>query len=89
MFYAVTPSKLVASTPLSYQRLDDDDVLNSRNLTAILRKLCMWERKLYDEVRVCSYCAFTVVPVAFLCCIFSFSLLNYDSCECKVGCHLL
>lgn len=51
MFYAVAPSKLVALTPLSYQRLDDDDVLNSRNLTAILRKLCMWERKLYDEVR--------------------------------------
>lgn len=47
MFYAVAPSK-----PLSYQRLDDDDdVLNSRNLTASLRKLCMWERKLYDEVK--------------------------------------
>lgn len=53
MFKAVAPSK-----PLRYQRLDDDDVLNSRNLTASLRKLCMWERKLYDEVKVRSDLAF-------------------------------
>lgn len=71
MFNAVAPSK-----PLRYQRLDDDDddVLNSRNLTASLRKLCMWERKLYDEVKVHSDFAFTVVQVTCLCCIFSFPL---------------
>lgn len=28
--------------------------VNSMNLTATLKKLCMWEKKLYDEVKVWS-----------------------------------
>ncbi|XP_031254595.1 nitrate regulatory gene2 protein-like isoform X2 [Pistacia vera] len=51
MLHAVSPSRMVVSTHFNYQGLEDDVVLNSKNLTATLKKLCMWERKLYDEVK--------------------------------------
>ncbi|KAL5847971.1 hypothetical protein ACOSQ3_011495 [Xanthoceras sorbifolium] len=56
MLHVVAPS----SKPVPYpnlgrrQGLDGEDVavvINSRNLTATLKKLCMWEKKLCDEVK--------------------------------------
>ncbi|OMO85489.1 hypothetical protein COLO4_21593 [Corchorus olitorius] len=31
--------------------VDNDEILSSQNLSSTLRKLCMWEKKLYDEVK--------------------------------------
>lgn len=33
---------------------DDDLVMRSRNLSSTLQKLYLWEKKLYNEVKVCS-----------------------------------
>ncbi|KAI9201566.1 hypothetical protein LWI28_025388 [Acer negundo] len=56
LYHAVSPtsSKTVPYTKLGrHQGLDDDVavVIDSRNLTATLKKLCMWEKKLYGEVK--------------------------------------
>lgn len=32
---------------------DEDLAVISVNLSSTLKKLCMWEKKLYDEVKVC------------------------------------
>lgn len=34
---------------------EEDWTVNSENLSSTLRKLCMWEKKLYDEVKVCYF----------------------------------
>ncbi|TXG51942.1 hypothetical protein EZV62_021111 [Acer yangbiense] len=57
LYHAVSPSssKTVPYTKLGRRQGLDDDVavvIDSRNLTATLKKLCMWEKKLYGEVKV-------------------------------------
>ncbi|KAL1085109.1 hypothetical protein V6Z11_D08G027900 [Gossypium hirsutum] len=32
--------------------MDNNEIVSSQNLSSTMRKLCMWEKKLYDEVKV-------------------------------------
>lgn len=72
MLHVVTPSLSVVSSQPSTSKqaesssstnpaqldFDEDVALRSRNLSSTLHKLYLWEKKLYNEVKVCC-----VVPV--------------------------
>ena len=60
MLHVITPSLLVVSSQPStenigsiYLDLNEDMGMSSGNLSSTLKKLHMWEKKLYDEVKVC------------------------------------
>ncbi|GAV63453.1 DUF632 domain-containing protein/DUF630 domain-containing protein [Cephalotus follicularis] len=48
MFHVAT---LPPSTEAVYAGFDEDVALNATNLFTTLKKLCMWEKKLFDEVK--------------------------------------
>ncbi|XP_039024353.1 protein ALTERED PHOSPHATE STARVATION RESPONSE 1-like [Hibiscus syriacus] len=54
IFHMITSNSLETESLLSKENIssmDDDEIISSQNLSSILRKLCMWETKLYDEVK--------------------------------------
>lgn len=67
----ITSNSLETESLLSKQKIssaDNDEIVNSQNLSSTIRKLCMWEKKLYDEVKVwsrllfCIYFTFSTFP---------------------------
>ena len=77
MLNVITPSLLVVSPHSTekiesiYLDLNEDMGMSSGNLSSTLKKLHMWEKKLYDEVKVC----FMVDPLPF--CVTLFPLLFF------------
>lgn len=58
MLHVLSPSMLVVSPSTEkigsiYLDLDEEMGMSSGNLSSTLKKLHMWEMKLYDEVKVC------------------------------------
>ncbi|KAK8623243.1 hypothetical protein V6N13_118131 [Hibiscus sabdariffa] len=54
IFHMITSNSSETESLLSKSKissLENDEIVSSQNLSSILRKLCMWETKLYDEVR--------------------------------------
>ncbi|XVE56265.1 hypothetical protein DITRI_Ditri03aG0224500 [Diplodiscus trichospermus] len=54
MFHMITSNSLETESLLSKEKIgyvDNDEIVSSQNLSSTLRKLCMWEKKLYDEVK--------------------------------------
>lgn len=61
VLHAITPSlprrSVVKFSPLIKKNISSDhrDIgLSSENISSVLEKLCMWEEKLYTEVKVCN-----------------------------------
>lgn len=52
MLYTVTPS-FSEKNGTVHGGFDEDLGIISVNLSSTLRKLCLWEKKLYHEVKVC------------------------------------
>lgn len=55
ILHIITCNSSETETLLSKDKVsstENDEIVNSQNLSSILRKLCMWETKLYDEVKV-------------------------------------
>lgn len=60
MLNVINPSLLMVSSHSSIEKVDsiyldlnEDMGMSSGNLSSTLKKLHMWEMKLYDEVKVC------------------------------------
>ncbi|KAK8646341.1 hypothetical protein V6N13_120133 [Hibiscus sabdariffa] len=54
IFHTITSNSSETGSLLSKEKIDSMDnyeILNSQNLSSTLRKLCIWEKKLYDEVK--------------------------------------
>ncbi|XWS24582.1 hypothetical protein CRYUN_Cryun28dG0115300 [Craigia yunnanensis] len=54
MFHMITSNSLETESLLSKEKIssvDNYEIVSSQNLSSTLRKLCMWEKKLYDEVK--------------------------------------
>ncbi|XVF63558.1 hypothetical protein PTKIN_Ptkin09bG0096400 [Pterospermum kingtungense] len=54
MFQMITSNSSETESLLSKENIstvDDDEIVCSQNLSSTLTKLCMWEKKLYDEVK--------------------------------------
>ncbi|XP_039052789.1 nitrate regulatory gene2 protein-like [Hibiscus syriacus] len=54
MFHMVTSNSSEKESSLPKEKIDsmdNDEVLSSQNLSSTLRKLCIWEKKLYDDVK--------------------------------------
>ncbi|GMI91387.1 hypothetical protein like AT1G20530 [Hibiscus trionum] len=54
IFHMVTSNSSETESSLSKEKtgsMDNAEILSSQNLSSTLRKLCMWEKKLYDEVK--------------------------------------
>ncbi|KAK6277848.1 hypothetical protein POUND7_018171 [Theobroma cacao] len=54
IIHMITSNSLETESLLSKQKIssaDNDEIVNSQNLSSTIRKLCMWEKKLYDEVK--------------------------------------
>lgn len=92
MLHVVSPSmSLVSSQPSTSKgaesssadkaaQLDmDEDVvgLRSRNLSSTLQKLYLWEKKLYNEVKVCCIMLNSVIKLASLCNPFVFAIVMW------------
>ncbi|KAK8705731.1 hypothetical protein V6N13_049325 [Hibiscus sabdariffa] len=55
IFHMITSNSSETELLLSKEKIssmENDEIVSSQNLSSILRKLCMWETKLYDEVKV-------------------------------------
>lgn len=59
------------------QLVSGEDVvgLRSINLSSTLQKLYLWEKKLYNEVKVCSIMLNSVIKLASLCNLFVFAIV--------------
>lgn len=51
---AKASSSAAAAAP-TYADIEAELALRSRNLSSTLHKLHLWEKKLYEEVKVCSF----------------------------------
>ncbi|MBA0565737.1 hypothetical protein Golob_010598 [Gossypium lobatum] len=54
VFHLITTNSWKTEPLLSegkFSSMDNDEIVSSQNLSSTLRKLCMWEKKLYDEVK--------------------------------------
>ncbi|GMJ02763.1 hypothetical protein like AT1G20530 [Hibiscus trionum] len=54
IFHMITSNSSETESLLSKEKIssmENDEIISSQNLSSILRKLCMWETKLYEEVR--------------------------------------
>ncbi|XVE94438.1 hypothetical protein REPUB_Repub02eG0008500 [Reevesia pubescens] len=54
IFHMLTSNSSETESLLSKEKIssvDKDEIVSSQNLSSSLRKLCMWEKKLYDEVK--------------------------------------
>ncbi|GMI82439.1 hypothetical protein like AT1G20530 [Hibiscus trionum] len=54
IFHMITSNSSETESLLSKEKIgstDNDEILSSQNLSSTLRKLCMWEKKLFDEVK--------------------------------------
>ncbi|KAE8717092.1 Detected protein of unknown function [Hibiscus syriacus] len=54
IFHMVTSNSSETESSLPKEKIDsmdNDEVFSSQNLSSTLRKLCMWEKKLHDEVK--------------------------------------
>ncbi|XWS25991.1 hypothetical protein CRYUN_Cryun27aG0115300 [Craigia yunnanensis] len=54
MFHMITSNSTETESLLTKYKIssvDDDEIVCSQNLSFTLTKLCMWEKKLYDEVK--------------------------------------
>ncbi|XP_022750168.1 nitrate regulatory gene2 protein-like isoform X2 [Durio zibethinus] len=53
-FHVITSNSLETVSLPSKEKIssvDNDEIVSSQNLSSTLRKLCVWEKKLYDEVK--------------------------------------
>ncbi|KAL4273018.1 hypothetical protein GQ457_13G007880 [Hibiscus cannabinus] len=54
IFHMITSNSSETESLLSKEKIssvENDEIVSSQNLSSILRKLCMWETKLYEEVK--------------------------------------
>ncbi|KAK8585226.1 hypothetical protein V6N13_139161 [Hibiscus sabdariffa] len=54
IFHMITSNSSETESLLSKEKIgsaDNDEILSSQNLSSTLRKLCLWEKKLFDEVK--------------------------------------
>lgn len=47
---------MVSAIALPHSDVGSEKVLGGRSLCSTLEKLYVWEKKLYDEVKVCVHC---------------------------------
>lgn len=62
-----TESSSIEKADPAYLDIDDHMGLRSGNLSSTLQKLFLWEKKLYEEVKVCS-CICYINPIFFCQC---------------------
>lgn len=60
-----TESSSIEKADPAYLDIDDHMGLRSGNLSSTLQKLFLWEKKLYEEVKVCS-CICYINPFSFV-----------------------